>query len=192
MGAWTRLRGCCRRGSPRAWVSRWWSRTAAGASGNIGTEQAARATPDGYTLLINTNPLVTNGLLYAKLNYDTFTDFVPISLLCQSVSVMAINPRVPARNLQEFLDLARAKPGSLNFATAGPATNPHVGGELVNYLGKTNIVAVHFKGGGPALLATLAGDTECGRATAPTSARTTVPLPSVAAVLCHERSRSAA
>ena len=123
-----------------------------GASGNIGMEQAARATPDGYTLLVNTNPLVTNQLLYAKLNYDTFTDFVPISLLCQSVSVMAINPRVPARNLQEFLDLARAKPGSLNFATAGPATNPHVGGELVNYLGKTNIVAVHFKGGGPALL----------------------------------------
>ena len=56
-----------------------------GASGNIGMEQAARATPDGYTLLINTNPLVTNGLLYAKLNYDTFTDFVPISLLCQCV-----------------------------------------------------------------------------------------------------------
>ncbi len=131
-----------------------------GASGNIGMEQAARATPDGYTLLLNTNPLVTNQLLYAKLNYDTFTDFVPISLLCQSPSVMAINPKVPARNLQEFLDLARAKPGSLNFATAGPATNPHVGGELVNYLGKTNIVAIHFKGGGPALLATIAGDTE--------------------------------
>ena len=131
-----------------------------GASGNIGMEQAARAAPDGYTLVINTNPLVTNGLLYTKLGYDTFTDFVPISLLCQSQSVLAINPKVPARDLREFLDLARAKPGSLNFATAGPATNPHVGGELVNYLGKTSIVAVHFKGGGPALLATLAGDTE--------------------------------
>lgn len=131
-----------------------------GASGNIGMEQAARAPADGYTLLINTNPLVTNGHLYSKLNYDTFTDFVPISLLCQSQSVLVINPKVPARNVQEFLDLARAKPGSLNFSTAGPATNPHVGGELVNYLGKTNIVAVHYKGGGPALLATLAGDTE--------------------------------
>jgi tripartite-type tricarboxylate transporter receptor subunit TctC len=71
-----------------------------------------------------------------------------------------INPRVQATNLKEFLDLARAKPGSLNFATAGPATNPHVGGELVNYLGKTNIVAVHYKGGGPALVATLAGDVQ--------------------------------
>jgi tripartite-type tricarboxylate transporter receptor subunit TctC len=131
-----------------------------GASGNIGMEQAARATPDGYTLLVNTNPLVTNGLLYSKLNYDTFTDFVPISLICQSPSIMAVNPKVPARNLQEFLDLARARPGSLNFATAGPATNPHVGGELVNFLAKTNIVAVHYKGGGPALLATIAGDTE--------------------------------
>jgi tripartite-type tricarboxylate transporter receptor subunit TctC len=131
-----------------------------GASGNIGMEQAARAAPDGYTLVLNTNPLVTNGLLYAKLNYDTFTDFVPISLLCHSQSVLVINPRVPARDLREFLDLARAQPGRLNFATAGPATNPHVGGELVNYLGKTSIVAVHFKGGGPALLATLAGDTE--------------------------------
>jgi tripartite-type tricarboxylate transporter receptor subunit TctC len=131
-----------------------------GASGNIGMELAARAAPDGYTLLINTNPLVTNGLLYSKLNYDTFADFAPISLICHSQSVLVVNPKVPARTLQEFLALARAKPGSLNFATAGPATNPHVGGELVNYLGKTDIVAVHFKGGGPALLATLAGDTE--------------------------------
>jgi tripartite-type tricarboxylate transporter receptor subunit TctC len=131
-----------------------------GASGNIGMEQAARATPDGYTLLVNTNPLVTNGLLYSKLNYDTVTDFAPISLISQSPSIMAINPKVPARNLQEFLELARAKPGGLNFATAGPATNPHVGGELVNFLAKTNIVAVHYKGGGPALLATIAGDTE--------------------------------
>src|SRR5262245_47707700 len=131
-----------------------------GASGNIGMEQAARATPDGYTLLVNTNPLVTNGLLYSKLNYDTFADFAPISLISQSPSIMAINPKVPARNLQEFLELARAKPGGLNFATAGPATNPHVGGELVNFLAKTNIVAVHYKGGGPALLATIAGDTE--------------------------------
>lgn len=131
-----------------------------GASGNIGMEQAARAAGDGYTLLINTNPLVTNGHLYSKLNYDTFSDFVPISLLCHSQSILVINPKVPASNLQEFLELARAKPGSLNFSTAGPATNPHVGGELVNYLGKTNIVAVHYKGGGPALLATLAGDTE--------------------------------
>lgn len=131
-----------------------------GASGNIGMEQAARATADGYTLLINTNPLVTNGHLYSKLNYDTFADFVPIALLCHSQSVLVINPKVPATTLKEFLDLARAKPGSLNFSTAGPATNPHVGGELVNYLGKTNIVAVHYKGGGPALLAALAGDVE--------------------------------
>jgi tripartite-type tricarboxylate transporter receptor subunit TctC len=131
-----------------------------GASGNIGTEQAARAAPDGYTLMVHTIPFVANQYLYAKMPFDPIADFAPISLLCSSPSVLVVNPKVPARSVKELLELARTKPGALNFATAGPATNPHIGGELLNYLGKVNIIAVHYKGGGPALLATLAGDTE--------------------------------
>jgi tripartite-type tricarboxylate transporter receptor subunit TctC len=131
-----------------------------GASGNIGTEYAARAAPDGYTLMVNTIPFVANSHMYAKLPFDPLTDFVPISLLASSPSVLVVHPSVPARSVRELLELARAKPGVLNFATAGPGTNPHIAGELFNYLGKVKTVAIHYKGGGPALLSTVAGDTE--------------------------------
>lgn len=131
-----------------------------GASGNIGTELAARAAPDGYTLMVNTIPFVANVHLYPKMPVNALTDFAPISLLCQAPSVMAVNPKVQAKTVNEFLELARANPGKLNFATAGPATNPHIGGELVNFLGKTEIVAIHYKGGGPAIAAAVAGDVE--------------------------------
>ncbi|HEY6241116.1 MAG TPA: tripartite tricarboxylate transporter substrate binding protein [Burkholderiales bacterium] len=131
-----------------------------GASGNIGTEYVARAAPDGYTLMVNTIPFVANSYMYAKLPFDPLTDFVPISLLCSSPSVLVVHPSLPVRSVPELLDLARSKPGVLNFATAGPGTNPHIAGELFNYLGKVNIVAIHYKGGGPALMSTIAGDTE--------------------------------
>jgi len=131
-----------------------------GASGNIGTEYVARAAPDGYTLMVNTIPFVANSHMYAKLPFDPLTDFVPISLLASSPSVLVVHPSLPVRSVRELLDLARSKPGVLNFATAGPGTNPHIAGELFNYLGKVKIVAIHYKGGGPALLSTVAGDTE--------------------------------
>jgi tripartite-type tricarboxylate transporter receptor subunit TctC len=131
-----------------------------GASGNIGAEYVARAAPDGYTLMVNTIPLVANSWLYSKMPFDPLTDFVPISLLCSSPSVLVVHPSLPARSVRELLDLARSKPGALNFATAGPGTNPHIAGELFNYLGKVGIVAIHYKGGGPALMSTVAGDTE--------------------------------
>jgi len=131
-----------------------------GASGNIGTEYVARAAPDGYTLMVNTIPFVANSYMYAKLPFDPLTDFVPISLLASSPSVLVVHPSLPVHSVRELLELARAKPGVLNFATAGPGTNPHIAGELFNYLGKVKTVAIHYKGGGPALLSTVAGDTE--------------------------------
>jgi tripartite-type tricarboxylate transporter receptor subunit TctC len=129
-----------------------------GASGNIGTELAARAAPDGYTLLLNTLPLVANTFLYSRVPYDVQNDFVPILLLSSSPSLLAVHPSVPAHSVRELLALAKARPGALNYATAGPATNPHIAGELFNYLGKVNLVAVHFKGGGPGLIATISGE----------------------------------
>jgi tripartite-type tricarboxylate transporter receptor subunit TctC len=129
-----------------------------GASGNIGTEQAARAKPDGYTLLIHTIPFVANAHLYERMPYDPIADFAPVSLLCASPAVLIVHPSVPAHSVAELLALAKAKPGALNYSAAGAGTNPHMAGELFNMLGNVDIVAVQYKGGGPALVAVLAGE----------------------------------
>jgi len=131
-----------------------------GASGNIGTELAARATPDGYTLLIHTLPFVTNTFLYERVPYDVTRDFAPISLLTNAPSVLTIHPSLPVRSVGDLLKLAQARPGALHYASAGIATNPHIAGELFNHLGKVNIVAVHYKGAGPGLVATMSGEVE--------------------------------
>jgi tripartite-type tricarboxylate transporter receptor subunit TctC len=129
-----------------------------GASGNIGTEMAARAPADGYTLLINTLPLVTNIYLMSRVPYDLQNDFEPVCLLSSSSAILSVHPSLPVRSTRELLDLARSKRGTLNYGTAGIGTNPHVAGELFNYLGKTNIIAVHYKGGGPSLIAAISGE----------------------------------
>lgn len=129
-----------------------------GASGNIGAELAAHAAPDGYTLMVHTIPFVTNTFLYSRVPYDALNDFVPISLLTSSPTLLAVHPSVPAHAVRELLALAKSRPGALNYASAGVGTNPHIAGELFNFLGKVNIVAVHFKGGGPGLVATISGE----------------------------------
>jgi tripartite-type tricarboxylate transporter receptor subunit TctC len=129
-----------------------------GASGNIGTEQAARAKPDGYTLLIHTIPFVANASLYQRMPYDPLRDFAAVSLLCASPAVLIVHPSVPARSVAELIALAKAKPGALNYSAAGAGTNPHMAGELFNMLGGVDIVAVQYKGGGPALVAVLGGE----------------------------------
>jgi len=130
----------------------------AGASGIIGTTAAARADPDGYTLLLNTTPMVTNTLMYSKVPYHPLTDFAPISLLSTAPSFLSVHPSVPARTVGELIELARSRPGELFYGSSGIGTNPHIGGELFNQLAKTNMVAVQFKGGGPALLAAVSGE----------------------------------
>lgn len=129
-----------------------------GASGIIGTAAAAREKPDGYTLLINTTPMVTNTLMYSKVPYNVLKDFEPISILSTTPSFLSVHPSVPARSVRELLQLAKSRPGELNYASAGVGTNPHIAGELFNYLGKVNLVAVQFKGGGPALVAAISGE----------------------------------
>lgn len=130
----------------------------AGASGIIGTTAVARADPDGYTLLINTTPMVTNTLMYSKVPYHPVTDFAPISLLSTAPSFLSVHPSVPVHTVGELIQLARSRPGELNYGSSGIGTNPHIGGELFNYLANTNIVAVQFKGGGPALVAAVSGE----------------------------------
>lgn len=129
-----------------------------GASGIIGSSYVAQAKPDGYTLLINTTPLVTNTLMYNKVPYNVLTDFAPISNLASTPSFVSVHPSVPARSVKELIALAKSRPGTLNYGGAGTGTNPHIAGELFNYLAKTEIAVVQYKGGGPALTAAISGE----------------------------------
>jgi tripartite-type tricarboxylate transporter receptor subunit TctC len=129
-----------------------------GASGVIGTEVVLNSPPDGYTLLVNTIPFVTNQLLLPRAPYDPLRDFVSISVVASAPSFVTVHPSVPARSIQELIALAKAKPGGLFYSTAGVGTNPHIAGELFNLLANVDITAVHFKGGGPADTAVIAGE----------------------------------
>jgi tripartite-type tricarboxylate transporter receptor subunit TctC len=129
-----------------------------GASGIIGTAEAARAKPDGYTLLLNTTPMVTNPLMFSKVPYNVLKDFDTISMLSSTPSFLSVHPSVPVKTLGDLIKLAKARPGALNYGGAGIGTNPHIAGELFNHLAKTNIVVVQFKGGGPALIGAISGE----------------------------------
>ena len=94
----------------------------------------------------------------SRVPYDLQNDFEPVCLLSSSSAILGVHPSLPVRNTKELLELARSKRGTLNYGTAGIGTNPHIAGELFNYLGKTNIVAVHYKGGGPSLIAAISGE----------------------------------
>jgi tripartite-type tricarboxylate transporter receptor subunit TctC len=131
----------------------------AGASGIIGTAEVARAKPDGYTLLINTLPIVTNTLMFSKVPYNVLKDFDFVSMLSSTPSFVSVHPSVPARSVRDLLKLARSRPGDINYASAGIGSNLHIAGELFNHLGKTNMVAIQFKGGGPALVGIISGET---------------------------------
>ena len=130
-----------------------------GASGNIASELVARSAPDGYTLLSHTVPFVVNIFLYSRVPYDPVNDFAPVTLLGTTNSLLSVHPSLPVRSVKELLALARANPGTLNYGSAGVGTNPHISGELFNHLGKVNMVAVQYKGGRPAVLATISGET---------------------------------
>ncbi|MEQ1774481.1 MAG: tripartite tricarboxylate transporter substrate binding protein [Burkholderiales bacterium] len=130
-----------------------------GASGNIGMELAANAPGDGYTLVVNTVPLVTNQFLYKKVPYDVLRDFMPVSLLTGTATALIVHPSLPVKTVRELIALAQSRNGAaLNYGGAGAGTNPHIAGELFNYLAKTNITVIHFKGGGPAMIAALSGE----------------------------------
>jgi len=129
-----------------------------GASGVIGTEVVMNSPPDGYTLLINTIPFVSNQFLMPRAPYDPLRDFVSISVVASAPSFVTVHPALPVRSIQDLIAHAKAKPGQLFYSAAGVGTNPHIAGELFNLLAGVNIIAVQFKGGGPADTALIAGD----------------------------------
>ena len=117
-----------------------------GAGGNVGAEAAARAAPDGYTLVLVAPSLAISPSLYAKLNYDPVKDFAPISLVATVPNLMVTHPSVPAQTLQEFIAVARAKPGTMNFGSGGNGTSNHLAGELFNILTGAKLVHIPYKG----------------------------------------------
>ena len=131
----------------------------AGASGNIGTGQVAKAPPDGYTILFAFSSHVVNPTLFARVPYDPIKDFEPVTLAVASTTVLTVNPAVPAKTVKELIDLIKANPGTYSFGSAGAGTQAHLAGEQFRLSLGLDLVHVPFGGGGPAVAAVVAGHT---------------------------------
>ena len=132
----------------------------AGAGGNIGTGKAAKADPDGYTILITANNHVINPLLYETVPYDPFKDFAPVSLVVGFPTALSVNNAVAARDVKELVALIRSTPGKFNFASPGVGTPSQLLGEQFKQKLNLDLVHVPYNGSGPATEAVLAGDTQ--------------------------------
>lgn len=134
----------------------------AGAGGNIGTGQAAKAPPDGYTVLIAVNSHVINPTLYDKVPYDPYRDFDPVTLAVTFSTAFMINPSVPANSVTEFVAYAKANTGKLSFASSGVGTPSHLLGEQFHITQNLDMVHVPYNGSGPAIASVVAGHTPIG------------------------------
>ena len=139
-----------------------------GAGNTVGAEIAARATPDGHTLLsCNIASLAVGPALYKKLGYDPERDFAVLGLIVSNPNVFTVNPSVPAKTIAEFIALAKAQPGKLNYASAGIGTSPQLSMELFRSEAGISIVHVPYKGVGPGLLDVIAGRVQAMTSTVP-------------------------
>ena len=136
----------------------------AGAGGVIGTELAANAPKDGYTLLIVSLVNAVNPWLY-KLPYDPIKSFAPIAIVASAPNMLAINPELPPKSVKEFVALAKEKPGQLQYASGGVGSFQHLGAELFKLAAGVNLLHVPFKGGGPAMIDVVGGHTKVAFAT---------------------------
>jgi len=125
-----------------------------------GTDVVAKSAPDGYTLLLMSNTHTVNETLIPKKPFDLMKDFAPVTCINSSDLLMVINPSVPAKNLKEFIALAKSKPGVLNYASSGPGTPYHMAGELFKYMAGVDIVHVPHKGSDQARTAVLGGQVQ--------------------------------
>jgi len=143
-------------------VSRQWGQAVIvenrpGAGGVVASQALTQAAPDGYTLILVASGHATNPFLYPKIPYDTFKDFTPISLLASSPNILLVKADSPFKTLGDVIAAAKAKPGSIEFANAGPGTSTHLAGELLKSLAKIDISAIPYKGGAPAITDLLSG-----------------------------------
>jgi tripartite-type tricarboxylate transporter receptor subunit TctC len=131
----------------------------AGAGGIVGTELAARAAPDGHTLTVGSaGTHAVNQSLYPKLPYHVLRDFQPVARLADAPSILAVHPSLPVRSVKELIALARSRPGQINYASAGAGTSTHLAAALFEHLARVRFVHVPYKGGGPAIIAVVAGE----------------------------------
>jgi tripartite-type tricarboxylate transporter receptor subunit TctC len=128
-----------------------------GANGNIGAEQVARATPDGYTLLFANSSLPISVSLYPNLPFNFVKDFTPVALISVSASVLIVNPNVEAHSVPELIALAKKEPGKLNFGSAGYGSTMHLAGELFKSMTKVDMVHVPYRGAGPVISDVIGG-----------------------------------
>ncbi|MBX9827229.1 MAG: tripartite tricarboxylate transporter substrate binding protein [Xanthobacteraceae bacterium] len=132
-----------------------------GASGNIGTASVARAVPDGYTFLFNTMSVHTmNHALFPSMPFDGVKDFSPIAMLAYVTNTMVVHPSVPAKTVREFIEYARANPGKVAYASAGPGSTNHLCAALFEKMAGVQMVHVPYRGGAPAVADTVSGQTQ--------------------------------
>ena len=142
-----------------------------GAAGNIGAEVAARAAPDGYTLLLLTSSHVQNKFLYARINYDVARDFVPITMITRIPSLMVVPSSSPARTVVEFIALAKASPGKLNYGSGGVGSLAHLSAEAFRFATGIDYIHVPYKGAPDIVLGLLSNQIQVGFPTMPTAFR---------------------
>jgi tripartite-type tricarboxylate transporter receptor subunit TctC len=132
-----------------------------GANGNIGMEHAARAAPDGYTIVFAlTAQLAVNPGLYGKVPYDPVKDFAPITLLGNGAYILVVHPSLPAKSVKQLVALAKAQPGSIAYSSSGNGSGGHLAAELLNSMAGIKMLHVPYKGGGPALVDLIAGQVQ--------------------------------
>ena len=125
-----------------------------GANGNIGSEVAAKSPPNGYTVLAVANTTLTiNPSLYRQMPIDMIRDLTPVSIMSEQPNVLIVHPSLPARNVKDLVAIARARPGELNYASAGTGSSPHIAAELFRIVSKADMTHVPYKGNGPAIIA---------------------------------------
>ena len=129
----------------------------AGASTMIGTEMVARASPDGYTLLLASTPLVTNPAMYAKVPYDALRDLAAVTQIVSLPNLLVAHPSLPVRNVKELVSLAKSRPGYLTYASAGAGTSPHLAMELLISMSGVKMIHVPYKGAGPGIIDVISG-----------------------------------
>jgi tripartite-type tricarboxylate transporter receptor subunit TctC len=132
----------------------------AGAGGTVGLALVAKAPPDGYTVLVTSPTIALGPLLYSNLTFDPLKDFTPVARLASIENVILVHPSVPAKSLKEFVALARANPGKLNYGSGGPGTTNHLANELLKSLEKINMVHVPYKGATLATTALMGGEVD--------------------------------
>jgi tripartite-type tricarboxylate transporter receptor subunit TctC len=128
-----------------------------GAGNNIGTEAVINSDPDGYTILLVNPANGINATLYKKLPFNFVNDVAPVAGITRSPNIMEINPKIPAKTVQEFIDYCRANPGKINMASSGLGTSTHMSGELFKFMTKVDMVHVPYRGAGPAITDMLSG-----------------------------------